>query len=181
MGGRAGRVGAALVAVGCLAPVLAVIVGVVSLVVHYAVRTPTSPYQVVFSTPGTECGEGDAEDEELIIDRETGEVLYCGVLPPDRRRGEDAGQWGVLRRGGRPGHGGVDDARRGRWPGRRGTGQRGAVGRGIGRENGFDKTEQTLLERVTWRAGLYGVVGGLAALICLGLWAHYIEGPTGSR
>jgi hypothetical protein len=64
--------------------VLAVLVGAGSLAVHYAIRTPTSPYQVEFSTSGTACSDDseDSEDSELILDQDTGEVLYCSFLPP---------------------------------------------------------------------------------------------------
>ncbi|WP_077062993.1 hypothetical protein [Streptomyces sp. MP131-18] len=82
-GSRPGRGGQLVAAVGCGLPLLAMLIGIAGLVTHFAIKTPASPYQVVFSTSGKRCGsDGDSEDSELNLDEKTGEVLYCTILPP---------------------------------------------------------------------------------------------------
>ncbi|WP_129843462.1 hypothetical protein [Streptomyces sp. RFCAC02] len=179
--GDGSRSGAAPVVMGCLLPLLAVLVGAVSLAVHYAVREPVSPYRVEFSDPGTECRDGGSdEDAALTIDRETGEVLYCSVLPPvgpgpGRARAvgafsaEEVARVTELTRSLATGGGlGAEDRR--------------AVERlagEIGREHGFERTSRTTLERVTWSVGLYGLIGGFAVLIAFGVLAHHLERQPG--
>ncbi|MEO3752057.1 hypothetical protein [Streptomyces sp. B6B3] len=189
-GSRSGDAGLAsnmLAVIGCCLPLLAVLVGGGSLVAHYLIRTPTSPYQVEFSTSGAVCGsdgpddsgssdgaEG-AADAELVLDEETGEVLYCSVLPPidvdGRARARGAFSAEEVAR--------VTDLARSRAAdGRLEEADRDAVERlvaEIGREHGETKTSPTPLERLTWTVGLYGLVGGLAALVLLGLVARYLD------
>jgi hypothetical protein len=167
---------------GCLAALLGVAGGAVSLVVHFAVTSPPSPYVVEFAEPGAACGidpeaEGP-EDADLVLDEETGELLRCSVLPvpgsPGRTepRGpfaadEVARVTSLAQRLASDADGltGADQAQVER------------LAEEIGRENGYDKTEPTALETVTWKTGLYGVIGGLGLLILLGLYARWLETP----
>ncbi len=184
--GDAGLGSNLLAAVGCCLPVLAVLVGGGSLAAHYLIKTPTSPYQVEFSTSGSVCDSGgdsddagdldDAGDSDLILDEKSGEVLYCSVLPPidvdgGRARARGAFSAEEVAR--------VTDLSESlAADGRLGAADRDSVERlvaEIGREHGHHKTSPTLWERVTWKVGLYGLIGGLAALIALGLLAHYLE------
>ncbi|MFH8572439.1 hypothetical protein [Streptomyces sp. NPDC017993] len=174
--------------IGCCLPVLAVLLGIGSLLVHYAITTPTSPYQVAFSAPGTACNRGDSDnsdgsdeegDSDLILDQKTGEVLYCTVLPPigarqsPRARGAfSAAEVGRVTQ--------LSQMRAA--DGRLSNADRHAVERlvaNIGRQHGYDKTSPTLMERLTWTVGLYSLIAGLAALIGLGLWGYYTDAQAG--
>jgi hypothetical protein len=168
-----------LVLTGCLLPLLAVLIGAGSLLVHYAIRSPTSPYQVEFKTSGRACDKDRSEDSELVLDQDTGEVLYCSVLPPiglsdgPRAQGafsaEEVGRVTSLSQS-LASDGGLSEADR--------NTVRERVAE-ISRQNGYDKTSPTLLERLTWRVGLFSLIGGLAMLAALGLWAQYLESRTG--
>ncbi|MGK5533621.1 hypothetical protein [Streptomyces sp. URMC 129] len=175
--GGAGPGSGTLAVVGCLLSALALLTGIVSLVVHYAVTSPTSPYQIVFSASGTECVAADAEDSDLVLDEETGEVLYCGLLPPVHDSGrayaggafsaEEVGRvTGLSRSLASDGDLSGED--------RQAVAELVAE---ISRERGYEKMSPTLLERVTWTVGLCGVIGGLAVLVGLGLLAHYLDPP----
>jgi hypothetical protein len=166
---------------GCLLPFLAVLIGGVSLVVHYATREPTSPYQVEFSKPGDACdGDGHREpDAPLILDRRSGDVLMCSVLPhfstddsPRSRGAFSAAEVGRVRDLSRSLA--DDDALT--------EADQREVRRlvaEIGREHGWTKTSSTLLEDLTWQVGLFGLIGGFAVVMLAGLWAHITEFEPG--
>jgi hypothetical protein len=70
---------------GCLAGLAGLLGAILFLVglIGVIVVDP-SPYKVAFSEPGDECVLDQREREEadeLILDRETGEPLTCGVVP----------------------------------------------------------------------------------------------------
>ncbi|ARQ71530.1 hypothetical protein [Streptomyces marincola] len=184
-GSRPGRGGWLVAGLGCGLPLLAVLIGIAGLVTHFVIKTPNSPYQVAFSESGDACGsidlneESDEEDEELILDEETGEVLYCTLLPPVVGEGRahargvfDAEE--VARVTGLSqslaAEGGLSEADR--------RDVEDLVAE-IGRENGHEKTSSTTLEDLTWRVGLYSLIGGLAVPFCVGLWAHFMESGSG--
>jgi hypothetical protein len=176
--GGAGTGRLVLALTGCLLPVLAVLVGLGSLVVHYAIKSPTSPYQVAFSTSGKACNE---HHSNLILDQDSGEVLYCALLPPfdvgdnpgPRAQGPfSAGEVGRI----------TDLSKIRASDGHLDKADRDAVRRlvaQIGREHGYDKTSPTLMERLTWRVGLTSLIGGLAVLAGLGVWGGYVRSQTG--
>ncbi|GAB2900930.1 hypothetical protein [Streptomyces mayteni] len=157
-----------VVAFGCMAPAVAMLVGAVRFVVYLVVRTPTSPYQVHFSTAGAECvpsdsdGFDDMEDKDLILDEETGEVLYCRLLAPIFGETTRRTPPGVLRWAGRPGHGAIDVARLRRSPRRAERDDVARLAAEIGLENRHEETSPSTLEGVTWRVALYDVTGGWA-------------------
>lgn len=160
--------------IGCLFSVLAVLVGVGSLVAHYAIKSPTSPYQVEFSTRGTACSQDDdSEDSKLVLDQETGEVLSCGVTGIFRDQGPFSAE--EVRRitnlsEARASDGRLSDADR--------DAVRQLVAQ-ISREHGYDKTSPTTLERLTWRVGIFSLIGGFAVVVVLGLWGWYVDSQTG--
>lgn len=161
-----------VVCVGCLA-LVAVLVGGVSLVVHQVIKGPAFPYRVAFSQVGQACdADGDAKVKGLVLDRKTGEVLYCERVP---------------------GFGGVPAGSGGKFSGPEAVrvvalaeslaskdglseADQRAVERlanEIGQEHGYEPP--TLAERMTGAVGPYGLGLGLVLFIALGLWAHYTE------
>ena len=164
-----------LFAIGCLVPLLAVLLGVGSLLVHWAIKSPVSPYQVEFSPSGKTCSADNSEDSALILDQDTGEVLYCSVLPPmgindsPRARGAfsaaEVGRVTELSRA-LASDNGFSEADQ--------DAVRELVAQ-ISQEHGHTKMAPTLLEDLTWIVGLCGLIGGLAVLIGLGLWSQYKE------
>ncbi len=172
MSGNARQPSNKLLVLGCLVPLLAVLVGAGSLLVHYAIESPVSPYQVEFSASGKACTKDDSGDSALVLDQETGEVLYCSVLPPmgvtagplasGAFSAEEVGRITRLSRS-LASEGGFSDADR--------DAVRQLVTQ-ISREHGHDKMEPTLLEDLTWNVGLFSLIAGFAVLIGLGLWSH---------
>ena len=160
--------------IGCLLPFLAVLIGVASLLVHYAIRESTSPYQVKFSKPGDTCDRNGYRkpDAALILDQRSGDVLTCSTVPwfggddsPSPHGAFSAAEVGRVR----------DLSRRLASDGTLTEADQQEVRRlvaEIGREHGWTKTSSTLLEDLTWQVGLFGVIGGFAFLILVGLWAH---------
>src|SRR5205085_2883588 len=115
---------------------------------------------------GETCTESD---NALHVDTRTGEVLSCSKLPgfapignaepygpfsaTDVRRVEDLSQ-------GLAADGSLSDADR--------AAVRDVIAE-ISRANGWTKMSPTLPERLTWRIGWFGLVGGLAPPLVLGL------------
>lgn len=164
------------IAGGCCLGVLALLIGVVSLVVHHQVKEPGSPYRVSFSASGDAChGPSSADDATLILDERTGEVLYCSVLPKygDKTRYEAVGAFNaeevaqvstlaqtLARRSG------LSAADRDEVE-RRVT--------AIAREHGHEDHPPSWLERTTGTTGPYGLGVGLVLLVGLGLGASYLD------
>lgn len=154
--------------------VLAVVVGVVSLVVYQVVKEPNSPYRVHYSQPGKACKQNaDSPDSALILDDKTGEVLYCGFFEsfgadPDRARGPfSASEVHQVRI--------VSEALA--RDGELSEADRREVQRtveSISRANGHEKMSSTLTERITGRLA-WGIAVGLGVFACMGLLAHYME------
>jgi len=164
-----------LVVLVCGLGLAALLIGGVSLLVHKAVEGPSFPYQVAFSQVGTACNEeGESGIEGLVLDRETGEILYCQRLP---------------------GFGGVPAGTGGNFSGPE-TARVTALAKSLASEDGLSDADQreverlateigrkhgyeppTLTERVTGTVGPWGIGLGLALLIGLGLWAHFTEDP----
>ncbi|QPP10280.1 hypothetical protein G4Z16_31985 [Streptomyces bathyalis] len=152
---------------------VALLIGAVGFLVHYMIKTPASPYQVAFSTVGEACSKDpDSGIKGLVLDRKSGELLYCGLVPGIG--GSPAGSGGKFT--------GAETARviglaksLAAKDGVSGEDED-AVERlaaDIGRGHGFEPP--SLAERVTAAAGPYGLGTGLVLLIGLGLWGHYTQ------
>jgi hypothetical protein len=159
-------------ALGCCLGVVALLVGGVSLIVHHAIKGPTSPYQVEFSSGGGVCAkDSDSDVKGFVLDEGTGEILYCktvavpGAGDPvgsgGQFTGEETGRVTKLAKSLAADDGLSDED------------QQAVKGLAeeIGRKHGFEPP--SLAERLTGTAGPYGLGGGLALLILLGVWAHY--------
>ena len=162
-----------VVVVVCCLGLLALLGGGVSLVVHQVVKGPEFPYEVGFSTKGESCGAGSGSDSGvrgLVLDRGTGELLYCGLVPGVG--GDPAGSGGKFTGGetarvielaeSLAAEGGLSDD------------DEGAVTRlatTIGRDHGFEPPP--LAERLTGTAGWWGIGVGLALLVGLAVWGRW--------
>lgn len=160
----------------CLLGIGGLLVGGVSLAVHHAIKGPESKYQVAFSTVGEACGgsresgKPDSGVKGLVLDREKGELLYCGLVPGVG--GTPAGSGGAFT--------GEETARVTKLAislaaeGGLSDGEEDAVERlaeKIGRKHGYEPP--SLAERATGVAGWYGLGAGAVLLVGLGLWGHY--------
>lgn len=161
-----------LSALGCCLAVVAILVGGVSLIVHHAIKGPTSPYQVEFSSSGGACdGDSDSDVKGFVLDERTGEILYCKAVavpgPGDpvgaggQFTGEETGRVTKLAKS-LAAQDGLSDEDQQAVKG---------LAEEIGQKHGYEPPSTA--ERLTGTAGPYGLGGGLAVLILMGVWAHY--------
>ncbi|WP_181765017.1 hypothetical protein [Streptomyces albidus (ex Kaewkla and Franco 2022)] len=142
------------------------------------IKGPEFPYGVGFSTKGESCGSGsDSSVRGLVLDRGTGELLYCGVVPG--LSGTPAGKGGgftgdetarvISLAKSRAAEGGLSED------------DESAVTQlatDIGRSHGY--APPPLAERLTGSAGPYGIGVGLVLLVGLAVWGHstgYMDRP----
>jgi hypothetical protein len=160
-----------IVLVGCVG-VVAFLVGGVSLIVHHAIKGPTSPYQVEFSSGGGVCAkDSDSDVKGFVLDEGTGEILYCkAVAVPGsgdpvgsggQFTGDETGRVTKLAKS-LAAEGGLSDEDQQAVKG---------LAEEIGRKHGFEPPSTA--ERLTGTVGPYGLAGGPILLIGLGVWAHY--------
>ncbi|MER5224727.1 hypothetical protein [Streptomyces flaveus] len=157
--------------VGCLS-VVAFLAGGVSLIVHHAIKGPTAPYQVEFSSAGGACDEdSDSDVKGFVLDEGTGEILYCRAVA-GLGGGDPLGAGGQFT--------GDETARVVKLAkslaaedGLSDEDQQAVKGLAeeIGRKHGYEPP--SLAERLTGTVGVYGLAGGLVLFIGLGVWLHY--------
>jgi hypothetical protein len=81
---KAGNPGVTGSEMGCLAGLavlvlgfLLAVVGAASLIIHHNIESPAFPYEVAFEEDGDDC----SNEVDLVLDRATGEQLYCTINP----------------------------------------------------------------------------------------------------
>jgi hypothetical protein len=161
-----------LIVLVCCLGVVAFLVGGVSLIVHHAIKGPAFPYQVEFSGAGGACDKDlDSDVKGFVLDEGTGEILYCkAVAVPGagdpvgsggQFTGEETGRVMKLAKS-LAAQDGLSDEDQEAVTG---------LAEEIGRKHGHEPP--SIAERLTGTVGLYGLAGGPALLILLGVWAHY--------
>lgn len=161
--------------VGCLVPLLAVLIGAASLGLHYVITSPVSPYQVTFSPSGRACDNEPEQDAELALDEDSGDLLSCGFA--GMPGGDDTQYVGtafsaaeiaqVLKLSRRLGSDGdlSQDER---------TAVYELVAQ-ISRTHGWTKMSPTWADHLTWWLGLVGLIGGVGLLMLAGVRAQLTE------
>lgn len=161
--------------VGCLVPLLAVLIGAASLGLHYVVRSPVSPYQVTFSPSGEACDRKPEPNAELNFDEDSGELLSCGFV--GMPGGDDTQYVGTA-------FSAAEIAQVANLSRRLGSdgdlshADRTAVyalGARISRAHGWTRMSPSWADRLTWWLGLAGLIGGVGVLMLVGLRAQLTE------
>ena len=160
---------------GCLIPLLAMLVGAASLGLHYVIDSPASPYQVSFSPSGKACDNEPEANAALDLDEDSGELLSCGF--PGMPGGDDTRYVGTAFSAAEIAQVTALSRRLGS-DGEMTEADRAAVNElvvQISRAHGWTKMSPTWLENLTWWLGLGGLIGGVALLMVVGLWARHTE------